>query len=198
MSPPAVFVVVPPASPRAPPVSSSPHTAVALTTPAHPSPSAVSSPRTAAAPLWAWKRAGAAAAAAAGDAAAAAAPLVVPGGLFSSSPRRGPSRDALDARAEHASAKKARLLTATSNTLKGIDAGRRARARGARMRRLSGTAAARHALRKTLAGADARRAALMAAKLAAVHSHLEAVQVKRAVVMAARAAAKVSQTATAC
>jgi hypothetical protein len=107
------------------------------------------SPRTAAAPLWVWKRAGAPVAL--GDApAGGSAALVVPGGLFSSSPRRSPSRDVLEARAEHASAKKTRLLTAAANALKGIDEGRRARARAARMKRLSGSASARHALRKAM------------------------------------------------
>jgi hypothetical protein len=147
-------------------------------------------------PRWLWKRAGVSDVT---TTAADAAPLpIMPGGLFSSSPRRGTPERVIEMRVEHASAKKARLLTATSNTLKGIVAGRVARVRSARLRRLERAASKRHALRKSMLSAESRRAALLAGKLAAVHAHLESVKAKAALVRAARASAAVAATAVAC
>ena len=146
-------------------------------------------------PRWLWKRAGVSDVT---TTTADAAPLPMPGGLFSSSPRRGTPERVIEMRVEHASAKKARLLTATSNTLKGIEAGRVARVRSARLRRLERAASKRHALRKSMLSAESRRAALLAGKLAAVHAHLESVKAKAALVRAARASAAVAATAVAC
>ena len=146
------------------------------------------------APRWLWKRQGSSGAAALERRSSGH----VPGGLFSSSPRRISSAAAIDMRADHASAKKARLLAATSNMLKGVQEGRKARLRITRMRRLERAAGKRLSLRNMLKSADVRRAALAADKLAAIHAHLSAVQTKRALVKAARIGAMPAPTAVAC
>ena len=151
---------------------------------------------TAAAPRWLWKRRDAAESS---DAAAGPVVPAVAGGLFSGSPRRHTPECVMEMRAEHASAKKARLLTATSNTLKGLEEGRKARTRAARMRALERSAGKRHALRKMMASADARRAAVIGARIATVHAHLESAKAKAALVKAARTVlATAAQTAVAC